>query len=151
MCNCENSGPSDEFWINFQNLASIEHMLVSFDLSSSGQSFDLTLMMSQWHEFLHSSCGFETPDPHLVLALTMKHAELFSALLHEMKIDWDGVQGSFLCLTKNWTAVKAEGSPKEMADMFTWMWKDTFDEVGIEHYDEVETSLWHEKEHGLLG
>lgn len=151
MCNCDDSGIPDQFWTNFQNLASIEHMLVSFDLSASGQVFDLALMMSQWHEFLHDSCGFEHPDPDLVMALTVKHAELFTELLHEMKIDWDAVQGSFLALTATWTAVKAEGSAEEMADMFAWMWKDTFDLVGIEHYDEVETSLWHEKEHGLLG
>lgn len=151
MCNCDDSGISDEFWTNFVNLASVSHMLVSFDLSGSGQSFGLTAMMSQWHEFLHDSCGFEKPDPALVTALTAKHAELFTALLHEMGVDWDAVQGSFLCLTKNWTALKAEGSPKEMADMFTWMWKDTFDEVGIEHYDTIDTNLWQEKEHGLLG
>lgn len=151
MCNCENSGPSDTFWNWFQNMASIEHLLVSFDLSASGQVFDLTLMMSQWHEFLHSSCGFETPDPDLVMALTVKHTELFTELLHEMGVEWDPMQGGFLALTVTWTKLKDEASVKEMADMFTWMWKDTFDEVGIEHYDEVETSLWHEKEHGLLG
>ncbi len=149
MCDCNDF--SDPFWINFQNLSSVEHMLVSFDLSSSGKTFDLTVMMSQWHEFLHDSCGFEKPEPDLVMALTAKHAELFTGLLHEMGVDWDAFQGTFLSLTKDWTALKDEGSVKEMADMFSWMWKDTFDEVGLEHYDEVETTLWHEKEHGLLG
>lgn len=149
MCDCENSGIPDQWWTNFQNMLSISHMLVTFELPTAKQSFTITAMTSEWHDFLHGSCGFDKPDAELVARLTAKHSEIFMEMLHELKVDWDGM-GLFVSLTKDWTALKGGESSAAMGDMFTWMWKDAFDLVSEEHYEAIETALWQEKEHGLL-
>ena len=153
MCDCDESGIPDQWWSKFQNMLSISHMLVTVELPTAQQSFTITAMTSQWHDFLHTDCGFDKPDPELVARLTAKHAEIFQEMLHENGVEWDGL-GVFISLTKDWTALKVSLSDDEssaaVGSMFTWMWKDAFDLVSLEHYEPIETALWEEQGHKLI-
>jgi len=150
MCDCDkNEDPSAmKWWTNLQNMLSISHMLVTVELPNAKQDFTITAMTSQWHDFLHEDCGFDKPDAELVARLAAKHAEVFTEMLHETRVDWDGM-GVFVALTADWMALKGDESSAAVGDMFTWMWKDAFDLVSLEHYDPIETALWEEKQHGL--
>lgn len=145
----DGSGISDEWWSNFLNLSSVSHMLVTAELPNAEQSFTITAMTAQWYEFLKNDCGYATPEPELVAKLVAKHVELFTELLGEMQVEWDAFQGTFLSLTKVWTALKGDESTDTLGGMFTWMWKDAFDIVVLDHFESIEADLYEEKNKGL--
>jgi hypothetical protein len=85
-------------------------------------------------------------------AWLLKLAErLVGQVPKEPELTWNEIDGSFTVGSAAWSKwVSSEhtvglGTASAMQEI----WSACFDQTVVDHYDTIETDLWHEKKHGL--